>query len=242
MRAPHDQRGDERELTDSRKASVCAVQLGRRLALPRQRLECGDESRALRESSLVASQVQCRRSLPGLESLSPSPLPSPLGRGNSRRPPVQDRRRISLSPLSGCPQNRTKDHPAASARSTTGEWFSLSLRERAGVRGTKTNEGHESFGHRNACKAQTEAPLSDEGAEVGDRADSARVRPRQSGDKSPHSKRFAWTNDGERSTLLAAYGREECAFKMDADAMRRSCLRHARIGLACAAVLWLGNQ
>jgi len=68
---------------------------------------------------------------------SPSPFPSPWGRGNRCRHPVQVTERVPLSPTSGLRQNRTEDHPETSALNPIGEGFSLSPRERAGVRGNR---------------------------------------------------------------------------------------------------------
>ena len=111
--------------------------------------------RAFQGPSSIASQIQSRCRVLVPESPSPSPLPSPWGRGDSRQRPVPVRTQVQRPPLLGHLQNRTEDKKRASGRPTNGEGFSLSPRERVGVRGNKTCEGHKGCcGCLNACKVQ----------------------------------------------------------------------------------------
>jgi len=93
-------------------------------------------------SSSIASRVRSHGRVAGLQSFSPSPLSSPLGRGNRHRRLAPIRRRVPWSPLSGHSRHGTKDNPEASVRHLTGERFSLSPRERAGVRGNQAGAAY----------------------------------------------------------------------------------------------------
>src|SRR6185503_15367535 len=67
-------------------------------------------------------------------SSSPSPQPSPSGRGSSFGRVLETSAIWASSTLSGCPARRTLEVVGASASYEDDLRFSLSLRERAGVR------------------------------------------------------------------------------------------------------------
>ena len=69
-----------------------------------------------------------------MELRSPSPWPSPPGRGNSIRVALSFRKSVNLSLLTDCAKRETNERPVGVIAQPAGERFTLSLWERAGVR------------------------------------------------------------------------------------------------------------
>jgi len=82
----------------------------------------------------VIRQVANQRHSPGIVP-SPSPRPSPLGRGSSLARIRKDRTTQTSLPRIGVGETRAAESSSASALTSRCRRFSLSLGERAGVRG-----------------------------------------------------------------------------------------------------------
>jgi hypothetical protein len=109
----------------------------------REVLECASPLCTLHASLPIEAVVTDRYPLSVRAACSPSPRPSPLG-------PL-GRGRLLV---------RSFGHSKRSGNVRDGLRFSLSLRERAGVRGKKRSQGHAPTPSRDACKVQSPPPLS----------------------------------------------------------------------------------